>query len=88
MPHISHFCSKINDALDSLDIRDSGLEGEEEVAPQLTVVVPQTDEVPETVEEPLLPGDSGVSIKEAIGRKYGGAVKTEIDEVKQIHINC
>ena len=75
------FCSKIvNDALDALDIRDAGLEGkEEDVGPQ------QTDEIPQIEEEPLLAADGGVSIKEAIGRKYGGAVATETDEVNKDH---
>ena len=101
------FCSKITyDTLDAPDTRDAGALGEEEdVNPQQTDEIPQT-EGGQTIreEEPLLEGDGGVSImedigvsiKEAIGRKYGGAVRQsdapqqfeiEIDEVNTDHFN-
>ena len=80
----------INDAIDVIDNQDAG--SEEDVAAHQTELAPQTDKT----EEPAAPTPrTVVSIKDAIGRKYGGVVRrrklvpkaqvTETDKVNNNH---
>ena len=72
VPFIFLSSSKIiKDAIDAIDNQDAG-SGEDVAAPKQTELAPQTDKTEEPA--PATPR-TVVSIKDAIGRKYGGVVR-------------
>ena len=78
----------IKDAIDAIDNQDAG-SGEDVAAPKQTELAPQTDKT----EEPAPTPRTVVSIKDAIGRKYGGVVrrrklvpKAQVTETDKVNI--